>query len=315
MFSEQKYLDILQYSSVSNKFIPKDENYWRVPVWNFSWMVPVYKYDKVNNLNYIVPFRFTNPYLMFLDKVVTEQLIAGKDYSDIIIDLGYITGSYQMSQYISDFLDTDGKAIYINAKYNNYNCIKLLDVLTKTNYTSASIDDYDVSKIVDAISEVTDKYDEEISKYSTTSDIPDNIIRWWKCEVALTEAQANPTEYDTNLSLSQLKAFKEEFLDIAFYDTTVVESPNKKFNLEYYEKYTKKEGGETSRNNFIPYNLLYSIYPRIIYPEDKNRVNVLMVQQPTISSEYDYKLTKHYFSTLNYVDLYPDLPEPYQCLL
>lgn len=315
VFSEQKYLDILQYSSVSNKFIPKDENYWRVPVWNFSWMVPVYKYDKVNNLNYIVPFRFTNPYLMFLDKVVTEQLIAGKDYSDIIIDLGYITGSYQMSQYISDFLETDGKAIYINAKYNNYNCIKLLDVLTKTNYTSASIDDYNVSKIVDAISEVTDKYDEEISKYSTTSDIPDNIIRWWKCEVALTEAQANPTEYDTNLSLSQLKTFKEEFLDIAFYDTTVVESPNKKFNLEYYEKYTKKEGGETSRNNFIPYNLLYSIYPRIIYPEDKNRVNVLMVQQPTISSEYDYKLTKHYFSTLNYIDLYPDLPEPYQCLL
>lgn len=315
VFNSQKYLDTLQYSPIDNKFIPKDENYWRVPLWNLNWMVPVYKYNKENNFNYIIPYRFTNPYLMFLDRIVTEEIVKGKEYSDIIYNLGYITGSYQMSQYITDFLDNDGKAIYINAKYNNYNCIKLLDTLSKSDYNSSSIDDYDVSKIISAIIETSKKYEEEVKHYNTASDIPNNIIRWWKCIEALQIAYENPAEYDTNLSELQINSFKAELLDVAYSDDSINEDDNKKFDLEYYEKYTKKEDGLVSRNNFIPYNILYSIYPRIIYPQDKNRINVLMVQQPTISSEYENKLSKHYFSTLNYVDVYPDLSEPYQCLI
>lgn len=315
VFSSQKYLDSLQYSSISSEFIPKDGNYWRVPIWNLSWMLPIYKYNKVSNQNYIIPYRFTNPYMMFLDYIVTDNLIKEKDYGYIVSNLGIITGSYQMSEYIKDFLDTDGHAIVINAKYNNYSCIKLLDILNKTDYTAASIDDQDVSNIVDKINETSDKYEEQTKEYAQASDVPNNIIRWWKCSEALKVAQENPTEYDTNLSELEVENFTKELLDIAYSDDQISEDENKKFNLEYYEKYTKKENGVTSMNNFIPYNLLYTVYPRIIYPQDKDRINVLMVQQPTICSATNYKLNKHYFSTINYTDIYPDLPEPYQCLL
>jgi ubiquitin len=130
----------------------------------------------------------------------------------------------------------------------------------------------------------------------------------------LKKAIEYPEVYDVNISQKEYEDFRRDLLTLAYSEESE-EDKEFKFNLNEYEKYTKKESSSDSRNNFIPYNLLYSIYPRIAYPEDKEKVNVLMIQQPSITSPEKYKMYKHYFSTTNYTDVFPDLPEPYQCLL
>lgn len=317
VFNKNPYEDNIQSSSISDDYIPMPGKYWRVPVWNMNWMLPIYKYDKLQNINYIIPYRFTNPYVSFFDRIVTENLLEGKDYNAIIANFGKITASYKMTLFINDFLDTDGHSIVINAKYNNFDCVKLLNVLTKTDYNSDSIDDYDVNSLVNDVIETNPSYEELTSTYQVSTDIPNNIIRWWICTSSLKNAIEYPETYDVNISQKEYEDFKIDLLTLAYSEESEKseEEKNFKFNLNEYEKYTKKESSSESRNNFIPYNLLYSVYPRIAYPEDKEKVNVLMIQQPSISSPEKYKMYKHYFSTTNYTDVFPDLPEPYQCLL
>ena len=314
VFNKNPYEDSIQSSSISNEYIPMAGKYWRVPVWNMNWMLPIYKYDKVQNINYIIPYRFTNPYVSFFDRIVTENLLEGKDYNAIVANFGKITSAYKMTLFINDFLDTDGNSIVINAKYNNFDCVKLLNILTKTDYNSDSIDDYDVNSVVNEVIDTNPEYEDLTSSYQVSTDVPNNIIRWWICVDSLKKAIEYPEVYDVNISQKEYEDFRRDLLTLAYSEESEEEN-DFKFNLNEYEKYTKKESSSDSRNNFIPYNLLYSIYPRIAYPEDKEKVNVLMVQQPSITSPEKYKMYKHYFSTTNYTDVFPDLPEPYQCLL
>lgn len=53
----------------------------------------------------------------------------------------------------------------------------------------------------------------------------------------------------------------------------------------------------TSLNMLIPYNLLFDVYPRTMYNTDmgSNTVNVLMLQQPCVVKNGNYKFDKHYF--------------------
>ena len=315
VFNKKPYEDSIQSSSISNEYIPMSGKYWRVPVWNMNWMLPIYKYNKVQNINYIIPYRFTNPYVSFFDRIVTENLLEGKDYNAIVANFGKITSAYKMTLFINDFLDTDGNSIVINAKYNNFDCVKLLNVLTKTDYNSNSIDDYDVNSIVNEVIETNSSYEDSVSRYQVATDVPNNIIRWWICVESLKKAIEYPEVYDVNISQKEYEDFRRDLLTLAYSEESDEANKDFKFNLNEYEKYTKKESSSDSRNNFIPYNLLYSIYPRIAYPEDKEKVNVLMIQQPSITSPEKYKMYKHYFSTTNYTDVFPDLPEPYQCLL
>lgn len=50
-------------------------------------------------------------------------------------------------------------------------------------------------------------------------------------------------------------------------------------------------------NSMLPYNVLYNIYPRTMVNTDADVecVNVLMLQQPTVTSKTEYGLSKHYF--------------------
>lgn len=315
VFNKNPYEDSIQSSSISNDYIPMVGKYWRVPVWNMNWMLPIYKYDKIQNINYIIPYRFTNPYVSFFDRIVTENLLEGKDYNAIVANFGKITSAYKMTLFINDFLDTDGNSIVINAKYNNFDCVKLLNVLTKTDYNSNSIDDYDVNSVVNEVIDTNPEYEDLTSTYQVATDVPNNVIRWWICIESLKKAIEYPEVYDVNISQKEYEDFRRDLLTLAYSEESDEANKDFKFNLNEYEKYTKKESSSDSRNNFIPYNLLYSIYPRIAYPEDKEKVNVLMVQQPSITSPEKYKMYKHYFSTTNYTDVFPDLPEPYQCLL
>ena len=67
----------------------------------------------------------------------------------------------------------------------------------------------------------------------------------------------------------------------------------------------------TSLNMMIPYNLLFDVYPRTMYNTDMggNTVNVLMLQQPCVIKNGNYKFDKHYFeiSENDKVELLPPL--------
>ena len=302
------YTDTIQETSVANTYIPLYGSYWRVPLWNAAWMVPTYKYDKINKSNYIIPYRLTDSYTAFLDLAVTRELLKGNSYDDIQASLGYVTASYKMTEVLKTFLDGDGKAIVTNAKYGNQYDTALLDTMLNTSYTYASLSDTDL----DSLKEVMKSYS-KTADYASLSDVPKEIARWWVVRQALVADYAVPY-YDTNLSESQVLALDRSLLEAAMSEDDKTSS-SKYFNLEAYEKYSKKEDGSYSRNSFIPYNLAYSIYPRTAYPSDKTKVNVLMLQNPTICSNTSSKMNVHYFSTLKYSDVYPDLPEPYSCLL
>lgn len=54
---------------------------------------------------------------------------------------------------------------------------------------------------------------------------------------------------------------------------------------------------KTKVNMLIPYNVCYSVYPRTMYNTDHNNtINVFMLQQPTIVSDDNFSLNKHYFN-------------------
>ena len=56
------------------------------------------------------------------------------------------------------------------------------------------------------------------------------------------------------------------------------------------------ENSTSKINMLVPYNVLYNLYPRVLANTDANCINVLMLQEPTISDETSYALKKHYFS-------------------
>ena len=58
----------------------------------------------------------------------------------------------------------------------------------------------------------------------------------------------------------------------------------------------EKDTDKTKINMLIPYNVLYTIYPRTMYNTDQaNTINVFMLQQPTIVTDDNFSLNKHYF--------------------
>lgn len=73
---------------------------------------------------------------------------------------------------------------------------------------------------------------------------------------------------------------------------------------------------EDSRNNpekkefynMIPYNILFNIYPRITYNDEKGSVTVLTLRRPSVCDQDSSKLEKHYFEMTSY----PECEQPYK---
>jgi hypothetical protein len=70
--------------------------------------------------------------------------------------------------------------------------------------------------------------------------------------------------------------------------------------------------------NVIPYNVLFNISPKILYNDDTNTINMLMLRRPSIEDDTDlsescvsscYKLNTRYFNTIDEIRTY--LPETY----
>ena len=73
---------------------------------------------------------------------------------------------------------------------------------------------------------------------------------------------------------------------------------------EYPDKWSKLNGSVDEITNMIPYNLLYTVYPRVAYNDEKDTLNCLMLRRPTIWSDSDinsfdkcYILNNRYFKT------------------
>lgn len=101
------------------------------------------------------------------------------------------------------------------------------------------------------------------------------------------------------------------------YNDTVLPKINEKF-LEKYgtlgETYLNLKSEESRKNsekkifhNMIPYNILYNIYPRILYNDEKNSITVLTLRRPSVCDQDSQKLVKHYFEMTDY----PECEQPY----
>lgn len=68
-------------------------------------------------------------------------------------------------------------------------------------------------------------------------------------------------------------------------------------------KYDKLVNGDDNIKKMVPYNLLYTVYPRVAYNDEKDTLNCIMLRRPTIGTDSDinsfdkcYKLNKRYFN-------------------
>ena len=117
--------------------------------------------------------------------------------------------------------------------------------------------------------------------------------------------------------------FLKEFIDGKLNDASTIFCEgrdaaayfDKKVNTKVWSVQTDKVStiveNTTSLNMLIPYNLLFDVYPRTMYNTDMggNTVNVLMLQQPCVIKNGNYKFDKHYFkiSENDKVELLPPL--------
>ena len=78
----------------------------------------------------------------------------------------------------------------------------------------------------------------------------------------------------------------------------------------YYENKLQNVSDRDDRfifHNMIPYNLLYNVYPRIAYNDEKKSIIVLMLRRPSICDNNSTTLSKRYFEMTSY----PECEQPY----
>lgn len=106
--------------------------------------------------------------------------------------------------------------------------------------------------------------------------------------------------------------------DMNLYNDDVLPAVDEKFTEAYGDIGNKflELKSEDSRNNpkkkeffnMIPYNILFNIYPRITYNDEKGSITVLTLRHPSVCDQDSNKLTKHYFEMTSY----PECEQPYK---
>ena len=108
--------------------------------------------------------------------------------------------------------------------------------------------------------------------------------------------------------------------DMSLYNSSTLEEINSEFSAIYGDyadvfmemkmEDSRKEETKKEFHNMIPYNILYNVYPRIAYNDEKKSVNVFMLRRPSICDRNGTKLDKHYFEMTSY----PECEQPYNLL-
>ena len=273
------------YGSAATKYEPEVYNYYRAFLYNINWIYPKY----TNNSN-VTPYRMVSGFDYLLNILLKSQFINDtqdiknnykEDFNNIYVNINdkveyidtslntpdHINPDKDPSTMISDAQESDAVKYYIkNWKLIENSIINLSTNINKLQYKDES----------------------DLASYLITIEEMNIIINNISTYINNAEQDAQTDYMKKQRVVNKIADIKEFSYDILDY----ISKWDNQFAIEstiqpYLDKFKKLNGSIDHITEMVPYNLLYSIYPRVAYNDEKNTLNCIMLRRPTIGTDTD----------------------------